>query len=78
MVFHTAVLAYLERSARARFVDLVASMPGHWISNEGQGIVPGIESPRTDEGEGVPFLLALDGQAVAFAAPHGERLFWLE
>lgn len=39
VVFHSAVLAYLAAEARARFIELVGTLPGHWISNEGQRVL---------------------------------------
>jgi hypothetical protein len=37
VVFHSAVLTYVPPLARARFVDVVRELPGHWVSNEGTG-----------------------------------------
>ncbi|MEO9248510.1 DUF2332 domain-containing protein [Citricoccus nitrophenolicus] len=76
VVFHTAVLAYLEAGARADFVDLVRGLPGHWISNEGRGVVP-LPSPgaRPADTEGATqdgrFVVAVDGVPRALADPHG-------
>jgi hypothetical protein len=78
VIFHTAVLAYLEREARSRFVELVNGLPGHWISNEGQKVV---DLPRPfvpsspDDGR---FLLALDGVPRAWTDPHGRSVVSLD
>ena len=40
VVFHSAVLAYLDAEARSAFVDSVSTLPGHWISNEGAQVLP--------------------------------------
>jgi len=78
VVFHTAVLAYLPADARERFVSLVASLPCRWISNEGVHVTPGVAERLTgaepDPGE---FVVALDGEPVALAQPHGRSLHWL-
>jgi len=75
VVFHSAVLAYLPADDRARFVDLVRGLPGHWISNEGPEVVPSIDAPEPPAPD--PFLLALDGRPVAWAHGHGRALWWL-
>ncbi|KQV07788.1 DUF2332 domain-containing protein [Leifsonia sp. Root112D2] len=78
VVFHTAVLAYLVEAERKRFVQTVTSLPGHWISNEGIHVTPGVAERLGDThpqpGE---FVLALDGDPVALAQPHGRALRWL-
>jgi hypothetical protein len=40
VVFHTAVLAYLDTAARDDFVELVTDLPVRWISQEGAGVLP--------------------------------------
>jgi hypothetical protein len=75
VVFHSAVLAYLSADDRARFVDVVRGLPGHWISNEGPEVVASIDAPEPPSAD--PFLLALDGRPVAWAHGHGRALWWL-
>jgi hypothetical protein len=78
VIFHTAVLAYLEREARSRFVELVAGLPGHWISNEGQKVVDlarPFAPPTPDDGR---FLLTLDGVPRALTGPHGRSVVSLD
>lgn len=78
VVFHSAVLAYLPVEARIAFAELVAGLPGHWVSNEGLGVFPRLDAAvpvRT--GGPAPFLLALDGHPLALTAPHGQSLHWL-
>ena len=79
VVFHSAVLTYLSPQARTAFVDLVDSLPGHWISNEGPDVVPRLVT-HGDLPVGGParFVLALDGNPLALAAPHGQALHWLK
>ena len=42
VVFHSAVLAYLAEGDRDRFTESMAALPGHWVSNEGPRVVPGV------------------------------------
>lgn len=74
VVFHTAVLAYVQPKARARFVEVVGHQPGHWISNEGQTVVdltPLFISIRSHDSR---FLLAVDGVPRALTDPHGRSI----
>ena len=78
VVFHSAVLAYLPRTERIAFTELVRSLPGHWISNESPDVLPDLlaSAPPLSAAPG-SFLVALDGQPVAVAAAHGQALHWL-
>lgn len=73
VVFHSAVLAYLSPGDRSRFLGLVNDLPGHWISNEGQGVLPALASRsiRPDDGR---FVLSVDGRPRAFTDPHGRSM----
>lgn len=77
VVLHTAVIAYLDEAARARFADAVRRLPGHWLSVEGRGIVPGIEARDDVPNDSSDFVLALDGVQLAWAQPHGRALTWV-
>ncbi|AWS39947.1 DUF2332 domain-containing protein [Streptosporangium sp. 'caverna'] len=80
VVFHSAVLPYLEPEARDRFVSAVRSLPVRWISNEGSPRLPSMLA-RLEHGlpeDRLAFLPALDGEPVAMAGPHGEWLNWLD
>jgi hypothetical protein len=74
VVFHTAVLAYLERARREEFVALVRSLGVRWIAQESAGIVPGIPADLAGPDS---FILSLDGRPLARTAPHGGRIDWL-
>ncbi len=72
VVFHTAVLTYLEPEHRQRFMNLVQSMPNvTWLSNEGAGVLPGGADQRTAAAGG-RMVLVRDGEAVALTGPHGQ------
>ncbi|KNC17293.1 hypothetical protein AC792_14525 [Arthrobacter sp. RIT-PI-e] len=85
VVFHTAVLAYLDAAGRARFASTMTGLTGqrerpvHWISNEGAGTLTGVagalgKSPGERDGS---FVLRHDGRTVARTGPHGQYLDWL-
>ncbi len=78
VVYHSAVLAYVEAATRDAFVDLVSSLPGHWISNEAPAVLPTV-AETLPAGATVPdgkFLTAVDGVAVGWAGPHGQDVRW--
>lgn len=79
VVFHSAVLVYLEDDRRARFAemmtDLVARGACRWVSNEGPRVVPGIAVPES--APPARFLLSVDGVPVAWTHGHGDALRWL-
>ena len=75
IVFHSAVLAYVDAEARARFASLMQSRDDVvWISNEGAGVLPDTRAQLETLGiepDG-RFVLSVDGQAVALTGPHGQ------
>ena len=79
IVFHSAVIAYLEPPDRRRFqammVDLVDRGACRWVSNEAPRVLPDLVPP----GEQLParFVMALDGQPAAWTEGHGGALTWL-
>jgi hypothetical protein len=75
VVFHSAVLAYVDAESRARFASLMHSRDDVvWISNEGAGVLP--ETREQLEALGVEvdgrFVLSVDGVAQALTGPHGQ------
>ncbi|MGK2875315.1 MAG: DUF2332 domain-containing protein [Nocardioides sp.] len=81
VVFHSAVIAYLEPADRIRFDDmmrdLVTAGACRWISNEGKNVLPSITAtgpviPAEDQ----TFVLGVDGQMVAQTHGHGLSLRW--
>lgn len=84
VVFHTAVLLYLDEATKQAFTAQMHRLPVRWLSNEGQGVVPGVKeqlslrgSPRTPA-ESSAFILALDADPIAYTQPHGRSIRWLD
>ena len=75
VVFHSAVLAYVDPPHRAAFADLMRSRDDVvWVSNEGERVLPEIGDQLRDlgiESSGGRFVLAVDGIATALTGPHG-------
>jgi hypothetical protein len=76
VVFHTAVLMYLDDAGRDAFVRQVGEMPGHWLSVEGRSVVRGIRSRDDVPNDSSDLVLAIDGVQQAWAHPHGRALTW--
>jgi hypothetical protein len=86
VVFHSAVMAYLDSSQREAFRSTISRLAAergcHWLSNEGHTVLAQEDGstvvPEMDEArlEG-RFLLVQDGLPVAIAGPHGQSLEWL-
>jgi hypothetical protein len=78
VVFHSAVLAYVaDRAARERFAHTVSDLGAVWVCNETPNVFPAI-SARTDaEQARGRFLLAVNGEPVAWTHSHGAAIEWL-
>jgi hypothetical protein len=77
VIFHSAVLAYLERPDRLRFRESLRGLPATWISNEAPEIVSEIvEQPPLPHPSG-SFLLTVDGQPKAWTDSHGRSIEWI-
>ena len=53
VVFHSAVLSYLDRASRDRFTAAVRALPACWVANEARGVLPFAEGalpPSPDPG----------------------------
>jgi len=73
VVFHTAVLAYVDADKRAAFAEAVGAMGVTWLSNEAPGVLGWL--PTATESDG--FVLVQDGRSVlAETDPHGRWLRW--
>src|SRR5699024_9973196 len=73
VIFHSAVLSYLESADRARFTDLVRRLPGRWISNEGHGVAKQLPLPFQPAWASGGFIHALDGEPGGLSAPQGRE-----
>lgn len=78
VVFHSAVLLYLDGDQRRRFVDLVADVRAArggnlvWLSNESAGTLPGVDAQLPGGLDSSRrFVQSVDGTAVALAGQHG-------
>ncbi len=83
VVFHSAVMAYLSAEDRARFTQTVVATRGHWVSNESPRVLADVASsapgpaPTGSALGPAPFVLGLDGRAVAWTEGHGRAMTWL-
>ena len=81
MVFHSAVIAYLDPEQRPRFLDLMAGLVStgacRWVSNEGKGVLPSVTATGPEIPPEKPtFVLGIDGVAVAHTHGHGRSMRW--
>ena len=77
VIFHTAVLAYIgSQSDRDAFADLVRDIDAVWISNEMPGTFPGMAAKAPRHDGAAKFLLAVNGEPVAWTGPHGQSIDW--
>jgi hypothetical protein len=72
-------LVYLSREERQGVVDAAIRLGARLVTFEGAGVLPevadrldGMSAPHP-----TPFVLALDGEPIAHAGPHGDRVSWL-
>jgi hypothetical protein len=76
VVFHSAVLSYLDGEQRTRFRREIEALRAErtvvWVSNEGPRVVVDVPTPDGP----VPFVLARDARPLAYADPHGASLEW--
>jgi hypothetical protein len=84
VIISAGVLVYLPPVDRVRFENLAleyVAAGARWVSLEGAAVLPGVESklpavrpPATGPGL---FVLALDGEPLAWVGPHGQHIDWL-
>jgi hypothetical protein len=78
VVYHSAVLAYLDDAGRRGFrEELAALRRGRsvvWLANEAPGVVVDV----APAGRGRAFVLAEDEVPLAFASGHGDWLEWFD
>lgn len=68
VVFHSAVLAYVDDAKRAAFAALAGQLGVHWLSNDGSSVLPATRTVSDDGG----FVLVENGhRLLAYTDPHG-------
>lgn len=77
VVFHTAVLGYVfDKAKRDHFSQTMRRSRVTWISNEPPRVFASIaENAPAPKAVG-RFLLAINGQPVAWSGPHGQSIDW--
>lgn len=77
VVYHTAVLAYVDEDKRRAFAAAVADLGAVWLSNEAEGVLPNLDLDL-DQHLGT-FVLIRDGSDVlARTDPHGTWVEWTD
>lgn len=81
VVFHSAVLNYIDPDSRHAFVNELKAHPRTtWLSNEGPGVVESLQTelvPPPAAQTKAYFVLGVDGERVeAVSDPHGSWLRW--
>jgi hypothetical protein len=75
VIYHSAVLAYVEEDRRRTFASAVRGLGAVWLSNEGHAVLPDVMTPVGVEAF---FVLVQDGTRVlAVTDPHGTWVEWL-
>lgn len=73
VVYHTAVLAYVDEDKRRAFAAAVADLGAVWLSNEAETVLPNLDLDRHSGN----FVLVRDGSDVlARTDPHGTWVEW--
>ncbi|MCW3842204.1 DUF2332 domain-containing protein [Micromonospora yasonensis] len=75
VVFHTSVLYQVPAPRRDAFVELVRTLPGHWIANEDPDVLSHAALPE-QPGGAFHNVLALDGRPLAWTRGHGQAITW--
>lgn len=75
VVYHSAVLAYVDETKRRAFAEAVSALGAIWLSNEGDRVLQCVGVHRDDPAS---FILVRDGREVlARADPHATWIEWL-
>ncbi len=77
VIFHTAVLSYVEPAVRKEFAILVKDLGAEWLANEGARILPDVAAADVLEDRPGAFVLSHNGRAIARTGPHGQFVDWL-
>ena len=74
VIFHTAVLAYVDRQTRQQFAEEMQGLDAAWISNEAPGVFPTLLERLEHAPPKNRFLLSVDGNPIASTGPHGQSI----
>ncbi len=79
VVFHSAVIVYLEPADRERFYDLASGLVAEgrcrWVSNEAPAVLPRVTATGQDlPADLAAFVLGVDGRARAWTHGHGATM----
>lgn len=75
VVYHSAVLAYVDETKRRAFAAAVRDLGAVWLSNEAAGVLADVATRRDPPS----FLLIRNGEEVlARTDPHGTWIAWLD
>ncbi len=78
VIFHTAVVAYLEQQAECQaFAERMATLCDFWLSNESPRVFPRIARDLDPAPAPGCFLLAVNNIPVAWTGPHGQTIDWI-
>jgi hypothetical protein len=80
VVFHSAVIGYLNQADRAAFIETMRTINAIWISNEAPEVFPQFAAGAELEPPWPlrSFLMAAGERALAWTDSHGASLDWIE
>jgi len=72
-------LVYLRSEQRNAIVDAASALGARLLTFEGAGVLPGVAERLRglSAPHPTPFVLAVGGEPIAHAGPHGDRVSWL-
>jgi hypothetical protein len=76
VIFHSMVLYQVPAERREIFTASVRRLPAHWIALENPTVLSYPAPLPNPPAETLHHVLALDGEPVAWARPHGQSLTW--
>jgi len=78
VVASLGTLVYLPAAQREAIVDAASHLGAHLLTFEGARVLPGVAAAMQGRSapHPTPFVLAVDGEPIAHAGPHGDRVSW--
>lgn len=78
VIYHSAVLAYVDKTRREEFAAAVRDLHAVWLSNEGFGVLPKFGGQLPTLADPAAFVLVRDCETpLALTDPHGTWIQWL-